>query len=116
MIFIDTCVLIDYSKGKIELNLKEHYFINSVVRMEFKIGARDKRELKKLNRILSTLNTLSMNQEILDLAEHLIDKYTLSHNLMLYDAIIAATCLVYGLELFTYNKKDFRYIEDLVLI
>jgi predicted nucleic acid-binding protein len=34
----------------------------------------------------------------------------------IYDSIIAATCLIYDLPLWTYNKKDFKYIENLVLI
>jgi predicted nucleic acid-binding protein len=34
----------------------------------------------------------------------------------IYDAIIAATCLVYDLPLWTYNKKDFRFINELELI
>ena len=53
MIFLDTCVLIDYSKEKIDINLSENYCISSIVRLEFKAGVLNKRELKKINRILS---------------------------------------------------------------
>jgi len=45
-----------------------------------------------------------------------MNSYTLSHDMGIYDAIIAATCLVYDLPLWTYNKKDFRFIEELELI
>jgi len=34
----------------------------------------------------------------------------------IYDAIIAATFLVYDLPLWTYNQKDFKFIEELVLL
>ncbi len=47
MIFLDTCVLIDYSRDKIVLNPEKNYCISSIVKLEFKAGALNKRELKK---------------------------------------------------------------------
>jgi len=116
MIFLDTCILIDYSKDKISLDFSKYYCINSIVKLEFKVGALNKRELKKINRILSQVNLLEIDQSILDLADRLVDSYSLSHNMGIYDAIIAATCLVYDLPLWTYNKKDFRFIDELELL
>ena len=116
MIFVDTCILIDYSKDKIDIDLSSSdYCINSIVELEFKVGALNKRELKKIKRILSQIQSISVNQDILDLANKLLDKYVLSHNMGIYDAIIASTSLMYNLPLWTYNKKDFRYIEELEL-
>jgi len=51
----------------------------------------------------------------LDLANKLIENYALSHNMGICDAIIAATCLVYDLPLWTHNKKDFKFIDGLEL-
>ncbi|MEA1892106.1 MAG: type II toxin-antitoxin system VapC family toxin [Campylobacterota bacterium] len=116
MIFLDTCLLIDYSKEKIDIELSKNYCISSIVSMEFKVGALNKRELKKINRILSNINIVEIDQSILDLADLLVEKYSLSHNMGIYDAIIAATCLVYGFPLWTYNSKDFRFINGLELI
>ncbi|MDK9693921.1 MAG: type II toxin-antitoxin system VapC family toxin [Sulfurimonas sp.] len=116
MIFLDTCILIDYSKDKIVLDFQQDYCISSIVRLEFKAGALNKRELKKINRILSQIRLVDTDQSILNLSDLLIEKYTLSHGMSIYDAIIAATCLVYDLPLWTYNKKDFKYIEELELI
>ncbi len=76
----------------------------------------NKRELKKINRILAQVKILETNQAILDLADNLIENYALSHNMGIYDAIIAATCFVYGLPLWTYNKKDFKFIDGIELI
>lgn len=39
MIFLDTCILIDYSKDKIVLDFKNNYCISSIVKLEFKVGA-----------------------------------------------------------------------------
>lgn len=115
MIFLDTCLLIDYSKERINIDLSKDYCINSIIRLEFKVGALNKRELKKINRILSKINLVDTDQSILDLADLLVEKYTLFHGMKIYDAIIAATCLIYDLPLWTYNKKDFHFINGLVL-
>ena len=116
MIFLDTCLLIDYSKEKIDIDLSKNYCISSIVRLELKVGALNKRELKKINRILSKVKLVDIDQSILDLADLLVEKYSLSHGMKIYDAIIAATCLVYDLPLWTYNQKDFRFINGLELI
>ena len=50
MIFLDTCVLIDYFRETIEITEedKKRYCVNSIVQMEAIMGARDKRELIKI--------------------------------------------------------------------
>ena len=116
MIFLDTCLLIDYSKEKIDIDLSKSYCISSIVKLEFKVGALNKRELKKINRILSKIKLVDTDQSILDLADLLIEKYSLSHGMGIYDAIIAATCLIYDLPLYTHNTKDFKFIENIVLV
>lgn len=116
MIFLDTCLLIDYSKEKIDIDLSKNYCISSIVRLEFKVGALNKRELKKINRILSKIKLVDTDQSILDLADLLVEKYSLSHGMGIYDAIIAATCLIYDLPLYTHNKKDFKFIENIVFV
>jgi predicted nucleic acid-binding protein len=113
MVFVDTCVLIDYSRGRLEINETNYgnYCINSIVQMEFIAGALDKRELKKINKILSRFVLLEIDQEILNVSAGLMNRYTLSHGMSVYDAIIAATCMVYDLPLWTYNEKDFRFLD-----
>jgi len=80
--FLDTCILIDYSKDKIFLDLAKDYCISSIVKLEFKAGALNKRELKKINRILAQVKILETDQSILDLADNLIENYALSHNML----------------------------------
>ncbi|MCF8374691.1 MAG: PIN domain-containing protein [Bacteroidales bacterium] len=48
---------------------------------------------------------------ISDKFEELMIKYSLSHKLSIPDAIIAAKALHYDIQLYTYNVKDFRFIE-----
>ena len=68
-----------------------------------------------VEKILSEFKLIDTDQDILDLSVELVNKYTLSHNMTIYDAIIAATCLIYDLPLWTHNKKDFRYLTELRL-
>lgn len=118
MVFLDSCIIIDYINGKLDIKEteKKNYYINSIVDMEVCIGAKHKRELNTINKKLSSFISVDVDQEILDLSTSLINKYTLSHNMAIYDAIIASTCMVYDLPLWTYNKKDFRYLEQLKLV
>jgi len=117
MVFLDTCILIDYSKENIEINQDDifKYCVNSIVQLEFMVGALNKRELKKINQLLVEFHIVDIEQDILNVATKLMNEYTLSHGMTVYDSIIAATCLVYDLPLWTHNKKNFRYITDLKL-
>ena len=45
----------------------------------------------------------------------LIQDFKLSHGLAIADSLIAATAIETKLKLFTYNLKDFRFINDLIL-
>jgi len=111
MIFVDTCILIDIAKGSIVLDSHKRYCINSVIEMEFIYGALNKNELKKIEKILNNFYLIELNQNIFDLSTTLMRKYSLSHDMTIYDAIIASTALVYDIPLWTHNKKDFRYLN-----
>ena len=83
--------------------------------MELFQGAKDKSELSKIEKELNAFNRLAFHNEIAELSTRLLRTYCLSHNLKIADSIIAATCLVFNIPLFTYNRKDFRYIPDIFL-
>jgi predicted nucleic acid-binding protein len=57
MIFLDSCILIDYVNGKLNLfdNPSNSYCINSIVEMELISGARDQRDLNTINKKISNL-------------------------------------------------------------
>ena len=113
MIFVDTCILIDYSRDKIDIDKTQfdNFYINSIVQLEFLAGSLNKKELKKLNKILAKCQLLDLDQDIMNLSVQLINRYGLSHGMGIYDSIIASTCMVYDLPLWTYNKKDFRFLD-----
>ena len=81
MIFLDTCILIDYSKNNTILRSDEiEYCFSSIVQLEFLVGALNKRELQKINRIIFEFKLIDSEQDILDLSVILINHYALSHD------------------------------------
>ena len=83
--------------------------------MELYYGALNKRELNKIKKALSEFSILPLNEEITEIAINLIEKYSKSHTLKIPDALIASTAIYYDISLWTYNIKDFRFIENLSL-
>lgn len=119
-VLCDTCVLIDFINGRgqqiVELHVKKvQLFINPVIELELFQGARNKADMKDLEKILAMFHNLELPSEVFHVARQLIKIYSLSHGLRLADALIAATALVYGLDLFTVNQKDFCFIPELDL-
>ncbi len=116
----DTCVVIDFMNERSQVlnELMENettLFINSIIEMELLQGARDKKELHIIENKLQSFRLLNMQQDIFDLATEQIRNYRLSHSLSLPDAIIGATAIYYQIPLFTYNRKDFRFLPDIEL-
>ena len=113
MTFLDSCIVIDYINGKLAISESEknQFCINSVVEMEVCVGARDKRELQTIKKKISQFISVDIEQDIMNLSSQLITFYNLSHNLAIYDAIIAASCMIYNLPLCTYNNKDFKFLD-----
>ncbi len=122
----DTDVMIDYwdTKSKRHFQTKEilekrigldNIFISAITKMELLIGAGNKEIESKIKYRLQRFNIALINNNISEEAIELIEKYRLSHGLAIPDAIIAATTKIIELELFTYNIKDYRFIDKLKL-
>ncbi|MGD9561838.1 MAG: type II toxin-antitoxin system VapC family toxin [Pyrinomonadaceae bacterium] len=122
MVIVDSDILIQYSRhdDKAAAWLDKTYehsklAISVITEIELMIGSRDKVHLNEVRRFLSRFEIIHIDEEISRFASGLIEKYCLSHRLLLPDALIAATAIVNDTELATINRKDFRYIRDLKL-
>lgn len=119
-ILCDTCVLIDFFTEQ-ETQIKQLQqqeallFINPVIELEILQGARNKLEMRQLEKQLQQFRHLDMPQENIQVARDLIKIYALSHGLRLADALIAASALIFDLSLYTFNSKDFKFIPELSL-
>lgn len=118
----DTCILIDYLRGKTEVKQKlekdreQGLGMSSVTYMELMVGALNKREVGIIKKAFADFEVIEISEPISVKAKKLIEKYTKSHGLLIPDALIGATALEIGLPLYTANIKDFQFIPDLVLV
>lgn len=121
MVLCDTNIIIEFFKGN-HKTLKEieqigfdNIAISAITVMELYYGALNKKELHKIKKCIYSLNVHQIDSYISEIAIELIEEYSKSHNLMIPDAIIAATAILQQIEIFTYNIKDFHFIKELKL-
>ena len=118
---LDTCILVDFLRGNKSIydilvgNKDVNLSISTITMMELVLGAFNKKEVLYIQKAFSNINIVYINEEISKLGQKLLINYNKSHNLLIDDALIAATSLVTKLELMTYNKADFQYIPNIKL-
>lgn len=120
---IDTDILIDVGRGigkSVDfLTLREagsQLAVSVVTHMELTVGCRNRAEQRDLAKFLRRFQVLSITSEVSDSAIELLQRYNLSHGLLIADALIAATALTVGEPFATKNQRDFRFIAGLDLI
>jgi len=121
MILLDTNVLIEILKNNQNTiqtvsALTPPLAISSITAMELIVGARNKKEIKLLNKFIARFLMIHLDPAISLAALKLITCYANSHALDLPDALISATAINKQARLLTYNTKDFQYIPSLELI
>ena len=84
--------------------------------MELYYGALNKKELEKLKKFITLFNMIHLSEEISIKSLELISHYAKSHSLDIPDSLIASSAIIHNLQLFTYNLKDFKFIEELECI
>ena len=117
-ILVDSCIFIDIFRGDRQLYqdlLKQKVYLNSIVYMELIQGSRDKIELKRINRFLKDFKILPITQKISKKSMELMKTYSISHGLLIPDALIAATAIIKNLPLWPFNRRDFQFIDRLIL-
>lgn len=119
----DTDILINVGRGDSDaINcLQTHaqtstVSISVITQMELIVGCRDKKELQSLSKFLKQFQILELTPAISTKSVELLEKYRLSHGLLIPDALIAATALEAGENFITKNQKDFRFINGLKLL
>jgi len=120
VVLLDTNVLIEILKGNTQTTDKIQSFqgrllISSITVMELYYGALDKAELKRLEKFVSLFGIVEINETISKQATNLVKRYAKSHSLDIPDSLIASTSLAMKAKLFTYNVKDFKYIDGIML-
>lgn len=122
-IVVDSDILIDVSRGisqaieKLEdLEQANELSVSVITQLELMVGCENKEEFKELNTFLERFTIFHVSEIISSKAVDLFEQYRLSHGVKIADMLIASTALVYDVELFSKNQKDFKFIDDLKLI
>jgi len=118
-LIIDTDVLIWYLKGndtaKAIVDANIPFSVSSVTYMELIQGMRDKTEFQKFQKQFKKWKTqvVHIEQDISSRAVFYVQEYSLSHSMMLADALIAATVVQNSDVLLTANDKHYRFIPNI---
>ena len=121
MILCDTNILIEFYKDNetVKQALRQvglsQLAVSIITTGELYFGAKDKRELVKIERHLALLNQVALDAEISAVFLKLMGQYVLNHKLSVPDGLIAATALRHAIPLYTLNTKDFKFIPGLEL-
>ena len=116
---IDTDVLIWYLRGNekakkaVEANIP--FSISAVTYMELIQGMKNKEEFRIFQKQILKWNIdiVQIDKEISSRAIFYIQEYSLSHSMMLADALIAATVVQTSETLLTANDKHYKYIPNI---
>ena len=118
---VDTDVIIWHMRGnehaRQSLYGLESLAISIVTQMELVQGLRNKQEQIALHRFLDHLgfDVFPISEVISQRALFLMEEWRLSHQMLMADALIAATAIEHGRSLLSGNSKHYRFLESLKL-
>ncbi len=120
---IDTDILIDAARGHPDAvaflsgQLRTSLIQISIISaMELIVGSRNKVELSETKRFLQPARILPVDSNVSQAAYNFMESFTLSHGLMIPDALIAATASENELTLVTKNTRHFQMIPELEVV
>ena len=96
---------------------RNHQLTTSVISaMELYSGCRSKRDIKKVEDLLTDLRILFVSISISERAFRLMKQFRSSHGVEINDMLIAATALESGAKMISKNQKHYQFIPDLDLL
>ena len=122
MIILDSDVMIDllrqHPAGVTWLTSlgDEEILLPGFVVMELLQGCSNKAEQNKVEKMLAAFETVWPSPETCDEALATFARYRLRHNLGLLDALIGQTAVALNLPLYTFNRKHYAAIPNLLTL
>ncbi|MDQ6967793.1 MAG: type II toxin-antitoxin system VapC family toxin [Mariprofundaceae bacterium] len=120
-VLIDTDVIIWHMRGNEKardiIYRLEKPAISIITQMELVQGLRNKQEQVALHRFIEQLGfqVITVSEVISQRALFLMEEWRLSHQMLMADALIAATAIEHGLSLLSGNEKHYRFLTMLKL-
>jgi len=121
LVIVDSCVFIKAFRNDLQAKsdlkrIEGNTAYSVVTQLELLVGANTSVKKEAVRRIFETYYGISLNSVISKVAVELMLKYVSGQKSMAVpDCLIAATSIVTGLPILTYNKKDFDFIDGVRL-
>jgi len=117
---IDTDVLIEYLRGsdraaKFLESLEGNLIISAISVAELFSGVKGSEEMDALDQFMLAFQTIPIDDFLARQSGLIRQEYHPSHGVGLADALIAATALEEGAELFTFNRRHYPMVKDVSL-
>jgi predicted nucleic acid-binding protein len=117
---IDTDVLIEYLRGsdraaKFLEGLEGDLIISAISVAELFSGVKGSAEMDALDQFMLAFQTIPIDDRLARQAGLIRQEYHPRHGVGLADALIAATALEEGAELFTFNRRHYPMVKDVSL-
>ncbi len=117
-VLVDTDILIKAFRGdKIKqqnlIYLKNKYCISIITACELINGAKSIKQHKEFIKVLRTYTLTLIDEKISEKAFSLFKKYSLNKDMKISDSFIAASAIINDLFLYTDNKRDFSFIDEI---
>jgi predicted nucleic acid-binding protein len=118
MILCDTNIFIKLFHGhaKVKENLDKIGSVNtafSIITFAEIVYGTKKSNIAAIQSYFSGLNEIHINTEISKMFKGITLSYSYNHHIKIPDALIAATAVCTGMQLYTLNKKDFDFIPEI---
>jgi predicted nucleic acid-binding protein len=122
LVLCDTDIWIEYFRKNIpviqqldEIGIQNLY-ASVITKAELQQWANNKEKLLRINKTLDKIPFIDIELHISQRFSNLFEKYFLEFGSQIPDTIIAATAIEYDIELFTLNRKHYKFYSDLKLI
>lgn len=117
---IDTDVLIEYLRGndqaaKFLESLEGDLIISAISVAELVSGVENSEEMEALDQFMLAFQTIPIDDALARQAGLIRQEVHPKHRVGLADALIAATALEFGAELFTFNRRHYPMVEEVSL-
>ncbi len=122
MIVIDSDIIIDFLRNyapAIEwlISLEnEEIALPGYVVMELAQGCTNKTELRQIRNFIQNFEIIWPSVETCNKALKIFIDFNLSHNIGMLDALIGQTAVSLDLPIYTFNRKHYAVIPDLISI
>ncbi|MCA0454968.1 MAG: PIN domain-containing protein [Chloroflexi bacterium] len=117
---LDTNIFIDiarhYSSAIAWLNSQHLQFgVSSITRIELMLGARNKAEVEKIDRMLRPFQLIFPDARDSQWAMEQFERFNLSHQLEIFDCYIAASAIRLGLPVVSRNVRDLSLLPSVLV-